>query len=77
MLERSARVDPGQHKIKMVIVIVLKNYSGVNQGQNPGHELGGSTKVESGQFKDKSCYFYNFKPDLGGQLGQGLNHGLI
>ena len=70
MLERSARVDPGQHKIKMVIVIVLKNYSGVNQGQNPGHELGGSTKVDPGQFKDKSCYFYIFKPDLGVNWGK-------
>jgi hypothetical protein len=61
VLERSARVDPGQHKIKMIIIIVLKNHSEVNQGQDSGHELGGSTKVDPRQFKDKSCYFYNFK----------------
>jgi hypothetical protein len=57
VLERSARVDPGQHKIKMVIVIVLKNYSGVNQGQNPGHEPGGSTKVDPGNLRIKVVIF--------------------
>jgi hypothetical protein len=69
VLERLARVDPSQHKIKMVIIMVLKNHSGVNQEQDSGHELGGSTKANPMQFKDKNYYFYNFKTRPGGSIG--------
>jgi hypothetical protein len=57
----SARVDLSQHKIKMIIIIVLKNHSEANQGQDSGHESRGAAKVDPKQFKDKNCYFYNFK----------------
>jgi len=40
------RVDPGQHKITMVIILVLKLDSMVNSGQGPGHRLEGSTRVD-------------------------------
>jgi hypothetical protein len=61
VLERLVRADPSQHKIKIIIIIVLKNHSGVNQGQDSGHELGGSIKANPMQFKDKNYYYYNFK----------------
>jgi len=39
----STGVDPNQHLDKVIIIIVLKPYSGVNLWQGPGHRLGGST----------------------------------
>jgi hypothetical protein len=44
-VRRVIRVDSGQHKIKIIIIIVLKLISGVNPGQDPGHGLGVSTWV--------------------------------
>jgi hypothetical protein len=40
------RVDPGQHKITMVIILVLKLNFMVNSGQGLGHRLEGSTRVD-------------------------------
>jgi hypothetical protein len=58
----------------MVIIIVLKLDSGVNPGQDPSHESGGSTWVDRGQCMNKSCYYHNFKTWLGGWLRQDLGH---
>jgi hypothetical protein len=44
-VRRVIRVDSGQHKIKIIIIIVLKLNSGVNPGQDLGHGLGVSTWV--------------------------------
>jgi hypothetical protein len=37
MLEGPTRVDPGQHKIKVIIIIVLKLDSVVSSRQDPSH----------------------------------------
>jgi hypothetical protein len=57
----STWVDPSQHKIKVIIIIVLKLDLGVNLGQNLKHGSRGSTRVDLGQCKDKICYYYSFK----------------
>jgi len=61
VLEGLTQVDRGLHKIKMVIIIILKLDSGVNPGQDPSHESGGSTWVDRGQCMNKSYYYHNFK----------------
>jgi hypothetical protein len=55
------RVEPGQHKIKMIIIIVLKLDSGVNLEQDQSHRLGGLTRVYTSQYKNKNCYYHSFK----------------
>jgi hypothetical protein len=65
----STRVNLGQDKIKIVIIIILKLDLIVNLGQGLGHELRGATWVDLDQCKDKSCYFYSFKTRLGGRPG--------
>jgi hypothetical protein len=60
----------------MIIIKFLKLDSGINLTQGPGHGSRGSTQVDLGQCKDKSCYCHSFKTKLMGQLWQGLRHGL-
>jgi len=55
----------------MIIIIVLKLDLGVNPEQGLCHLSEGSTRVDLDQYKDKSCYYHNFKTLLGGRLGQG------
>jgi hypothetical protein len=69
------RVNPNQHKIKVIIIIVLKLDSGVNSGIDPGHKTGEWTWVDSGQCKDKNCYYHSFKIRFEGSLGLSLGHG--
>jgi hypothetical protein len=61
MLGGSTRIDPGQYKIKVIIIVVLKLDSGVNPWQDLVHGSGESTQVDPGQCKNQSCYYYNFK----------------
>ena len=61
-------VDSSQHKIKVVIIIVLKLNSRVNPRQGPDHKTGSSTWVDPGQCKDKSCYYHSLKTWFGGWL---------
>jgi hypothetical protein len=37
----------------------------VNLGQGSHYRSRGSIRVDSGQCKDKSCYYHSFKPILG------------
>jgi len=66
----------GQHRIKVIIIIVLLFDTEINLGQGPGHRSRGSTWVDSEQFKDNNCYYHNFKIQLDGQSGQGPGHRL-
>ena len=69
------RVNPNQHKIKVIIIIFLKFDSGVNSGIDPSHKMGEWTWVNSGQYKDKNCYYHSFKTRFEGSLGLSLGHG--
>ena len=69
------RVNPNQHKIKVIIIIVLKLDSGVNSGIDPSHNTGEWTWVDSSQCKDKNCYYHSFKTRFEGSLGLSLGHG--
>jgi hypothetical protein len=50
----------------MVIIIVFKLDSRFNLRQDRDHELGESTYVNLGQYKDKIYYYYSFKTQLKG-----------
>jgi len=55
ILKLDLRVDLGQHKIKVVIITILKlNSRGSTQGK---------TRVtdQEGQFNNKNCYYHSFK----------------
>jgi hypothetical protein len=45
----------------MIIIIILKPYSGVNLEQGPDHEPGWSTWIDPKQSKNKNDYYQNFK----------------
>ena len=68
ILKPDLRVDLGQHKIKVVIITILKlNSRGSTQGK---------TRVtdQEGQFNNKNCYYHSFKTWLRSRPGQGLGH---
>jgi len=54
----------------------FKTQLGSQPGQGPRHELGGSTRVDPNQCKDKICYYHSFKTQLGGQPKQDLGQRL-
>ena len=68
MSKGSTSVDRGQHKIK-VVIIILKHILGFKLGQGSRHKSRGSIPVNPGQYKDKICCYYNFKTQLRGQSG--------
>jgi hypothetical protein len=70
-------VDSSQHKIKVVIIIILKLNSRVNSKQGLDHRTWGLTWVDPGQCKDTSCYYHSFKTWFGGWLRQDPCHGSV
>ena len=64
-------VDLIKHKIKTVIIIVLKLDSIVKTETKPKLQI---RRVNLGQCKHKN-YYYSFKTRLDGRSGQGLGHG--
>jgi hypothetical protein len=58
----------GNVRIKNVIIVVLKPYSGVNWGKAQVTWLGGSTQVNPSQRIDKNGYYHSFKTWLGSRL---------
>jgi hypothetical protein len=51
-------------KIKIVIILVEKLESRVDQGQGSGHGSGRSTRVDPSQHINKNNYYYSFKTRL-------------
>ena len=72
MLDGSTWIDPGQHKIKVIIIIVLKFDSIVNLGQDSGHESRELTRIN---VRIKIAIIINLKIRLGSRQKQGLGHG--
>ena len=72
MLDESTRIDPGQHKIKVVIIIVLRFDSIVNLEQDSGHESRELTQIN---VKIKIVIIINLKIQLESQQKHDLGHG--
>jgi len=64
----------GQHKTKIIIIIILKLDLRVNSGQDPSHRLESLIWVDLSQYNDKNCYYHNFKILLGGRPRQDSGH---
>jgi hypothetical protein len=56
-------------KIKIVIILVEKLESRVDQGQGSGHESGRSFRVDPSQHMNKNNYYYSFKTRLESRPG--------